>query len=341
MSIPFYLYKGPEFGEKNDAVQQLKNKAEKQFPSVEFKTFYATEASVSDVLAYLSNGSLFSDARFVVLKNAELIKKKDEIQLLADWANACSSQNFQDSILVLITDENSVDTKLEKLFPKENVKMFWEMFENRKIPWITDFFRKNGFQIEPEAAQIILNLVENNTESLKNECSGFFVCLKKDRPISADDVQNILTHNREENAFTLFDALVDGQKSPAKRLENSLEILQKIRQSKDSNSTALLAGLLYAFKQLKKWLILCSQGIPSSIELKKNGFASIIAQNQYKNASRIWNVQQVQKIIAAISASDMQIRRLGTSSENNFLEILLYRIVIKNGTKTAEYDAEI
>ncbi|MGP1587525.1 MAG: DNA polymerase III subunit delta [Treponemataceae bacterium] len=341
MAIPFYLYKGPEFGEKNDAVQQLKSKAEKQFPSVEFKTFYATETTISDVLAYLSNGSLFSDARFVVLKNAELIKKKDEIQLLADWANACSNKNFQDSILVLITDENSVEAKLEKLFPKENVKMFWEMFENRKIPWITDFFRKNGFQIEIEAAQIILNLVENNTEALKNECSRFFVCLKNDRPISADDVQNILTHNREENAFTLFAALVDGQKSPAKRLENSLEILQKIRQSKDSNSTALLAGLLYAFKQLKKWLILCSQGIPDSIELKKNGFASVIAQNQYKNASRIWNLQQVQKIIAAISASDMQIRHLGTSSENNFLEILLYRIVIKNGTKTAEYDSEI
>ena len=49
MAIPFYLFKGPESGERNDALQELKNKAKKQFPAVEFNTFFILR---KDILIY-------------------------------------------------------------------------------------------------------------------------------------------------------------------------------------------------------------------------------------------------------------------------------------------------
>ena len=41
-TLPFYLFTGPEFGEKNDALQEIRNKTEKKFGQYDFYTFYAS-----------------------------------------------------------------------------------------------------------------------------------------------------------------------------------------------------------------------------------------------------------------------------------------------------------
>ncbi len=340
-TLPFYLFTGPEFGEKNDAVQELRNKTEKKFGQFDFYTFYAGETKLGDIMAILTNGSLFSPARFVVIKNAEVIKKKDEIQFISDWVNASVQQKAEDSILVLLSDENSVDKKLENLVPKENRKMFWEMFEDRKIPWIKNFFSKNGFRIEEEACETILNLIENNTEALRNECSRFFMCFEKEHVITSDDVDQILAHNREESSFTLFDAMADSDLLPEKRLEKSLDILQKIRQSKESSFVPLIAGLLYCFRQLKLWHSLHNGNYPSDFDLKINGFSSKKVQARNKKASSIWNFQQVQRCISLLSATDMQLRSMGTALEETMIQTMIYEIIVKKGSKITEYQLNL
>ena len=340
-TLPFYLFTGPEFGEKNDALQEIRNKTEKKFGQYDFYTFYASETKLSEVMSILTNGSLFSPARFVVLKNSEVIKKKDEIQLITDWVNASNQQKAEDSILVLISDENSVDKKLENLVPKENRKMFWEMFEDRKIPWIKNFFSKNGFRIEEEACETILNLIENNTEALRNECSRFFMCFEKDHVITSDDVDKILAHNREESSFTLFDAMADSDLSPEKRLEKSLDILQKIRNSKESSFVPLIAGLLYCFRQLKLWHSLHNGSYPSDFDLKINGFSSKKVQLRNKKATSIWNFQQVQKCISLLSATDMQLRSFGTTMEETIIQTMIYESVVKKGSTITEYQLNL
>jgi outer membrane protein OmpA-like peptidoglycan-associated protein len=77
------------------------------------------------------------------------------------------------------------------------------MFENEKLPWVTSYFSKNGYRIQQSAAKLVLELIENNTQSLAAECSRFFVLFPKDHEITEDDVESVLTHNREENAFSL------------------------------------------------------------------------------------------------------------------------------------------
>lgn len=336
-TLPFYLFTGSEFGEKNDTLQEIRNKAEKKFGQIDFYNFYATETKLGDIMAVLTNGSLFSSARFVVVKNAEVIKKKDEIQLISDWVNASTQQKAEDSILVLLSDENSVDKKLENLVPKENKKIFWEMFDDRKIPWLKNFFSKNGYKIEDDACETILNLVENNTEALRTECSRFFMCFEKDHIITSDDVDQILAHNREESSFTLFDAMADSDLSTEKRLEKSLEILQKIRQSKESSFVPLIAGLLYCFRQLKLWHVLHNGNYPSDFDLKINGFSSKKVQSRNRKASSLWSFQQVQKCISLLSATDMQLRSMGTTLEESIIQTMIYELIVKKGSKITEY----
>ena len=341
MAIPFYLFKGSEFGERNDALQELKNKAKKQFPAVEFNIFFMSETSLSEIMSQFTNGSLFSDALFYVIKNAELIKKKDDIELLENWKNAVESEKNENSILVLITDENSVEKKLEKLVPKENVKMFWEMYESKKLPWVKNYFARNGFKITDEAAQAILNLVENNTEELKNECSRFFACFTEDHLIDVDDVDQILAHNKEETPFTLFDALVDTSKKQSERLEKSREILQKILSSaKSDSSIEFIAGLLYSFRQLKKWSIINENGRLGDSELMSKGFYIKSAWPQYEKACRLWSPRQIQKIISLLSDADVQLRTMAASLKEGFLQTLIYQIVMNAGNPLFEFESD-
>lgn len=343
MGIPVYLYTGQEFGERNDAVNTVKSQIKKKFGSFDDYVYYASDTSVATVVSMLQSESLFTPATCVVYKSAELIKKKDDIELLSSWIKSVTpsekNQSPKDSsVLILVSDENSVDAKLSKLIPKENQKIFWIMFENRRVPWLKDFFRKNGYSIEEDAAELILEFVENNTESLKTECSRFFTCFPQGTCINADHVSSVLSDTRGESAFTLFNAISDAQQSQPRRFENALAILQKIRLSKDSSSVMLIAGLTFCFRKLFAYHKLCEENPhPDDFTLKKAGISTATMRTQYANAARLWTAGQTMAVLSLLSEADMNIRSGGTVLEDTYLQLLLYSIIIKKGASVQNY----
>ncbi len=332
-----YLFTGPENGNKSDSVFALRALAEKKYGAVDFYKYYASEARIADVLAQLQNESLFSAALFVVLENAELIKQKADIDMLVAYIKGASASA---NTLVIESDENSVDKKLEAAVPASHKKIFWEMFENQKPQWVRRYFDQNGFSVTEDAVEQILDMVENDTASLRTECSRFFYCFEKGHRVTVEDVDKILSHNREENAFSLFEALADGDRSPWERLEGSLAILQKIRLSRDSSSVAVIAGLTYCFRQLRTYHLLYADGrSPAESQLRAAGFSSKTAQNRYRKAARLWGAGTVSSILALLSATDMAIRESGSAQEDARLALLVYAITVKNGLFPAAYEA--
>ena len=317
-TCPIFLYTGPEFGKRNDAVEAVKASHKKQFGVIDEHSFYLLETPLSQVMTILQSGTLFSDGVCVVCRNAELIKKKDDIQMIADWL-----ENPEPSaVLILVSDEISVDSKLEKLVPASNRKKFWEMFENEKLPWVTSYFNKNGYRIQQGAAKLILELIENNTQSLAAECSRFFVLFPKDHEITEDDVDSVLTHSREENAFSLFRELANNADPAPVRLEKGLQILQKIRLSKENSSVMIIAGLASCFRKLQDWHRRGESAVPQST-----------LQKQYRSAARVWSLKQTAAILAVLASTDMEIRSGGSQMEDIFLQKMLYEIVIKGGAQ--------
>ncbi|MBO4440230.1 MAG: DNA polymerase III subunit delta [Spirochaetaceae bacterium] len=333
MAAPLYLFTGPEAGERSDAVNELLKAYEKKLGSIDVHRFYAAETSIADFISLLMNGSLFASFRFVVLNNAEAVKKKEDIELISEWL----ASNDGNSALVLLSDEISVEKKLENLVPKENKKIFWELFQDKKESWVRSLFQRNGFRITDDAIEAILELCENDTASLKRECERFFVCFEKDHVISAEDVENLLSHNREENAFTLFDAMTE-QCPPAERLENSLDILQKIRLSKESDSIKIIAGLTYSYRKLLTWISLAENGVYDNFQLKIKGFGSKKMQDEYRRAARLWNKDDTAQILALLAKTDISLRSGGAAFEDTLLQMLVYSIVVKNGAPVEAYE---
>ena len=322
---PIYLYTGPEFGKRNDAVEAVKASHKKQFGVIDEHSFYLLETPLSEVMTILQSGTLFSDGVCVVCRNAELIKKKDEIQMIADWLENPDPS----AVLILVSDEIGVDAKLEKLVPTSNRKKFWEMFDSDKLPWVTSYFNKNGFRIQQGAAKLILELIENNTLSLAAECSRFFVLFPKDHEITEEDVDSVLTHSREENAFSLFRELANNTDPAPVRLEKGLQILQKIRLSKENSSVMIIAGLTSCFRKLQDWHRKGEQAIPQKT-----------LQSQYRSAAKVWSMKQPPAVLAVLASTDMEIRSGGAQMEDILLQKMIYEIVIKGGAQLSTLSQE-
>lgn len=338
MAAPIFLYTGPEFGKRNEAVDTVKSALKKKYQTVDEYSFYLIETSLAQAMTTLQDGSLFSDATCVVIRGAEAIKNKTEIQIISDWLDTNPSDS---KTLILVSDEISVDAKLKKLVPASNQKQFWEMFESDKLPWIMNFFSKNGYSIDQDAAELILELVENNTEAMRNECSRFFILFPSGSTITTENVEQILEHNREETPFTLFNRMTNVTQKPEERLESALSVLQKLRLSKENNSVMLLAGLTSCFRKLQAWHRLMAENpYPDDFALKTNGFGSKTMQKQYRNASKLWTAGQTAAVLALLSSTDMNIRNGNALLEDVILQKALYEIILKKGGSSAVYETE-
>ena len=72
-----FLLLGPEEGEKSEFIKREKNKILSLYPDAEDYVFFGGDED-GGISSALSQSSLFSSYRFVVLKHYENVKKTDE-----------------------------------------------------------------------------------------------------------------------------------------------------------------------------------------------------------------------------------------------------------------------
>ncbi len=323
-----YAYLGPEIGERKDAIETLSASLGKSCGGqLEEQSFYAGESRIGDVLSILMNASLFSPTRLIVLKNAELIKKKEDVDQLAAYI----ASPADDTTLVLVSDETAIDKRLEAALPKDGKRIFWEMFEDRKTEWVASFFKREGFPISPDAVETVLELVENNTDALRRECGRLILFLEKGRKIEEADIERLLAHSREESAFTLFTRIAEGD------LSKALESVRTLLAAKES-PVQILAGLAWCFRRLGDYLALASGGRLNDFELRKAGLASKKAQRDYAAAARRYDAAAAERCMALLAAYDVELRASGAALENTLMDLFVCKLIAGGGRPLERID---
>jgi len=314
-----YIFLGPEIGKKQDEIGQIKKKLSANGAGAggayEETVFYAGETPITNIVNIIQNHSLFAQSRLFIIKNAEQIKKKEEINAAA----ACIKELEPGDALILVSDEFRLSAGLDNACPKENRKVFYEMFEREKSAWIRSFFQRAGLGIDTSGVDAILELVENNTDAMQRECSRLVFFLPKDRPARAQDVEQWLSHSREESAFTLFSRIAAGDCSKA------VESLHALLAAKES-PIGILAGLAWSFRKLRDYLALCENGEPDNFELKKIGL-SAITKNNYAAASRRYGKTDVERCLAVTAEYDILARASGQALEETLMDVYLLKIM--------------
>lgn len=320
---PAYLLLGPEEGEKSAFLAKLKQILESEYKETpeEYRA-YGFETQIADVISILRNGSLFSAHRIVYFYGGEELSKKGEISLLESYLkkpNQCAT-------LFIISETTKLDPRVEKLFSKDQKKIFWELFENQKRGWITKYFRDAGLSISPGAIALLLEMVENNTKDLKKECEKFVHFFKPGQTISEEDMDQYSFHSKEENVFTLFEKIAD------RNLEGAQEILYSIFLSKDSEPIGILAGLSWQFKNLLIFLSLLNSQYNPQDAFRKMNLRWKKSQKIYELASRNYTARETKRIIILLTSFDTSIRSNRADIHPLLLSLFLYHCIVKKGS---------
>ncbi len=317
-----YLLLGPEQGEKMEFIQSIRAAIEKRTgEKPEESKFYPFETGMSELVAMLRNGSLFSAHRLIVLDSADQVTTKAEIENLAAYCE----HPVEGATLLLLSDQTAVNKRLSAAVPSDFCKIFWEMFDNQKLGWVTSYLRKQGCAISTDAANLLLEMVENNTQELRRECDRLGLYFGRDHEINLDDVETFIYHSKEENVFTLF------QEMAACNFDSSLEILQKMMLGSEGNAVAVIAGLTWQFRRLLGLRILLDERHSARDAFVKLNIRSKRTQKNYETGEKNYTRESLERILVLAGRYDANFRRVGAAVHPLLLQLFVYAVVVRKG----------
>lgn len=316
------LLLGPELGEKEDFITSLRKRLDKASDgSLEVNKYFAFETPLEQVIGGLRNGNLFASHALAIVRNAESIKGKGAVAALKTFI-----KNPPDgATLLLVSDAYKVDRTLTTAVPKQSTKVFWELFEDKKRTWIANYFRQAGKSIADGGVDLILEMVPNDTLSMRTECANLCFHYEDQREISLDDLDAFLVHGRGETVYSLFDALL------GRDLESSLEILQKILLSGEANASQVTGGLYRQFSALRSLAAARSQGLPAEQLFRDLRILGKKRQAAYQRGLRSYSEDEVGDIIVLLADLDRRLRDGRADVHTIMLEHMVYRIIEQSG----------
>ena len=317
-----YLLIGPEVGEKNDFIQKIKSSLEKSFGGeVDFYTFYPYDSDVVEIISIMNNISLFASAKLVLIKNCHDLKEKDAA-LIAGYIKKPS----QDCVLILATDEMKISPVIEKAVPAECKKIFWEMRENEKPGWVKGFFKKEKISIEDNAVNFLVDILEGDTESFKNECGKLVLFFGQNETITEEKIANFFYNRKEENILSLFDCIAKCD------LEKSISAADNIILSGKIESGKIIDDLSWYIKNIYE--------IKKSIAMKKTfaeactelNIRTVKKQKAYSSAIKNYSIKEIEKIISLTAYYEMLFRSaVRAEMQNIMLPVYLYSVIVNKG----------
>ena len=312
-----HLLLGPEEGQKKAYIEQIKESLRKELgEEPENFRFYPDEKDLSEIISIISNGSLFSPHRFVQLMNVDVYKGKQQKSLI-DYLSGPAD----DVTLVMVSEKNSVDKKLENAVPKNGRKVFWELFERDRKSWVFQFFREKRINIESEAVDDLLEMVESNTEELKKACTLLNFYFGEGSEIGTDDVDRILYHSKEESVFTLFDKIA------ARDMEGALESYAKIRLSASGEMVQILGGLLWQIKKLLETALLLEGGMNPQQAFTQLKVFGKKRQSLFLQGTRNYSSAELQRAVLLIAEYDSNARSSRKEMQKPMMDLFFYELM--------------
>ena len=322
-TLPFYLLLGPESGEKETFISKIRENLKRSHGEApEEHRFYPFKLEMAELTGLLSNESLFSQHRLVLLYNAEAFTKKAEVDPLVSYLGAPS----ESSTLICISDEYRLDKRIEKVVPKNQSKIFWELFENQKQSWIQNFVRKAGLSIQQDAVELILELVENDTSDLKRECEKLVLYYPEGTTITENEVEHILYHSKNENVFSLFARIAEAD------FASAVETLHAITLAGPTEPTSILAGLSWQIKKLLGYRRLKDSNYSDEDAGRKLSIRGKRNLRTYQTGARNFTMAELERIFVRTFDYDVRFREMRTGVDKKILELFLYEIVVQKGS---------
>jgi len=317
-----FLLLGPEHGEKAEFLDAIRRKIASQTGEApEEHKLYSFESGVREAVSLLQSPSLFSSHTLVRVLGAEQYKRVEDTKVLIEYA----AHPAENGTLVLESDAPGIEKKIEALVIPERKKIFWEMFDNQKHGYVVGYFRKKGVAIDHEAAELLLELVENGSDELRREADRLCLVFGKGARIAAEDVERYIFHSKEENVFTLFEQIMAGD------LDRALEILQQLQLAGTGQAHQILAGLTWQLRNLHAVRCAVDRGLSAAEAAAAAGVRGKRNQKLYAAAAHALDTHAVERGLKAAAELAVELRSTRPAVHYGLLSDFVFRLTVGRG----------
>jgi DNA polymerase-3 subunit delta len=239
---PVYLLTGGDRPKIETALARLR----RHFEPEAIESVSAQEYSGPEAVALCNAGSLFGDARLVVVEGVDG-RRNNEGRLANGWkaADVKAIEEYLASpapgtVLALVAEELKKDAALTKACAKAGDVLAYDVPKRNLTNWVAERFKQAGARAEPDACAALVHLVGEDLNQLANEIDKL-VLWAGDEPIGEREVELLVAAVAETPTFALTDAWA--QRDTGRTLEASETIFE--REGRPRRDTApRLAGAL-------------------------------------------------------------------------------------------------
>lgn len=313
---PIYWLEGdePYFIDKvlNYAEHNILNESEASF---NLTVFYGRDAEWPAVVNACRRYPMFAERQVVLLKEAQQMK---QIEMLEGYV-----QNpLTSTVLVVAFKDKKIDGRsaFGKLVKKkaEYVESK-KMYESKLPEWTRDMVNAKGFEIKPQALQLLIDHIGNDLSRLENEVDKVWLNLGTKKTIDENDIEKYVGISKEFNAFELQAAIAK------KDIAKAIRIIQYFQSNPKAAPIQMILPALYSF--FSKVYSIFGLADKTDYSVKPIFSNNPYAAREGMDAAKVHGLQGVEKIILLLH--EYNLRSIGVNDAGTEDADLLKEMVVK------------
>ena len=315
---PIYFLMGEEsyyIDKISDFIEEtVLDEAEKGFNQ---QVMYGRDATIEDVVGAAKRYPMMAERQVLIVKEAQDLSRN--IEKLVSYA-----ENPQPTtVLVLNYKYKKLDKrkKLYKVIAKSGLIFeSKKLYENQVSDWIRRVLSGKKYQVEPKAAQMLVEFLGTNLSKISNELDKLMLILPEGTIINPTHIEENIGISKDFNNFELRKAV--GEKNVVK----ANRIIAYFAENPKNNPLVMTISLLNSF--FTQLLLFHSLD-----DRSKNSVAKMLGVNpffvdEYFLAARNYPMRKVAQVIAFLRDADIKSKGVGANQTNeDVLKELLFKIL--------------
>ena len=305
----YYIDKISDFIEEN-----ILDEAEKGFNQ---QVIYGRDATIEDIISSAKRYPMMAERQVLIVKEAQDLSRS--IEQLVSYA-----ENPQPTtVLVLNYKYKKLDKrkKLHKAIAKTGLIFeSKKLYENQVSDWIRRVLSGKKYQIEPKAAQMLVEFLGTDLSKISNELDKLMLILPKETIINDHHIEDNIGISKDFNNFELRKAV--GEKNIVK----ANRIINYFSENPKNNPLVMTISLLNSF--FTQLLMFHGLKDKSKSSVAKTLGVSPYFVDEYFLAGRNYPMRKVAQVIAFLRDADVKSKGVGASQSNeDILKELLFKIL--------------
>jgi DNA polymerase-3 subunit delta len=306
---PYYIDKISDFIQEN-----ILDEAEKGFNQ---QIMYGRDSSIEDIVSAAKRYPMMAERQVLIVKEAQDLSRY--IEKLVSYA-----ENPQPTtVLVLNYKYKKLDKrkKLHKAIAKTG--MIFEskkLYENQVADWIRRVLGGKKYQVEPKAAQMLVEFLGSDLSKISNELDKLMLILPKETIITPTHIEENIGISKDFNNFELRKAI------GAKNIVKANRIINYFAENPKSNPLVMTISLLNGF--FTQLLLFHGLKDKSKQSVSKKIGVSPYFVDEYFLAAKNYPMRKVAQTIAFLRDADVKSKGVGASlSHRDILKELVFKIL--------------